>query len=127
MKGKSKVDESKEPLLDGKLDFTLNESRIPLDDNTRIEDDKAFASFIAGPDRPAEDDLVINNTERTIDFDQELKELKQRTELDIPYVSTMCEDAMYIDPHTVVTIEYHYYQNDCQYTSLSVVDEHINS
>ena len=53
--------------------------------------------------------------------------LKKRTELDIPYVATQCEDAMYIDAHTVVTLEYHYYQNDCQYTQLSVIDEHLDS
>ena len=55
---------------------------------------------------------MINETDRSIDFNQELKDYKKRTELDIPYVSSMCEDAMYIDSNTVVTIEYHYYQND---------------
>ena len=39
----------------------------------------------------------------------------------------MVEDAMYIDQHTVVTIEYHYYQNGVQYTHLGVVDESINA
>lgn len=73
-----------------------------------------LSSFIGGPtpDAPkpiVEDEIIVNNTNRMIDFDFELKDLKKRTELDIPYISTMVEDAMYIDAHTIVTIEYHYY------------------
>ena len=34
---------------------------------------------------------------------------------------------MYIDSHTVVTLEFHCYQNLVQYSKLGVVDEYINT
>lgn len=43
------------------------------------------------------------------DFEEELKAAKERTEVDVPFVTTQCADAMYLDQHTVVTLEYHYY------------------
>lgn len=50
-----------------------------------------------------------NNTHKSIDFSAQLKALKKRTEVDIPYTITQCEDAMYIDQAAVVTLEFHYY------------------
>ena len=101
----------KEPLLDPKLkDFPLDVSDIQAAANmTMKEEDKGLESFLNPVAPPDLDDIIVNNTNESIDFDQELKDLKKRTELDIPYVSTMTEDAMYIDQHTIVTIEYHYY------------------
>lgn len=55
----------------------------------------------------------VETTERLIDFDKHLEALKKRTELEIPYTTTQVEDAMYIDQNTIVTLEFHYYQNDC--------------
>ena len=54
-------------------------------------------------------DAPVNNTGRAIDFAEELKAAKERTEVDVPFVTTQCADAMYLDQHTVVTLEYHYY------------------
>jgi hypothetical protein len=39
---------------------------------------------------------------------------------------TQVEDAMFIDQYNVVTLEYHYYQNNCKYTHLEQCDEHID-
>ena len=33
---------------------------------------------------------------------------------------------MYLDKDTIVTMELHYYQNDCKYSTLRAVDEHID-
>jgi hypothetical protein len=33
---------------------------------------------------------------------------------------------MFLDQYTVVTLEYHYYQNECKYSSLAPLDEHID-
>lgn len=44
-----------------------------------------------------------------IDFGQELEDYKERTEYEIPYVNTVCEDAIYIDQHSVVVLEYFSY------------------
>ena len=50
-----------------------------------------------------------NKTGRAIDFEQEIQAIKDRTEVDVPYVATHCADAMYLDQHTIVTLEYHCY------------------
>jgi len=44
-----------------------------------------------------------------IDFDQELEDYRRRTETEIPYVNTVGEDAMYLDQHTVLVLEYFCY------------------
>ena len=118
------------PLIDQSFDYSLNESRIQnhlnfskIGGEKTVLDDPQAAKAGAGK----EEEEFPNNTDRSIDFDRELKILKKRTEIDIPYVQSQCEDAMYIDAHTVVTLEYHYYQNDCQYSQIAVVDEHLNS
>lgn len=54
-----------------------------------------------------------------INFADHLKELQQRTEIELPYTLTQVEDAMYLERDKVVTLEYHYYQKDCAYTELS--------
>ena len=59
------------------------------------------------------DEPKIETTEKLIDFEQHLEALKKRTELEIPYTTTQVEDAMYIDQNTIMTLEFHYYQNDC--------------
>ena len=41
----------------------------------------------------------------------------------LPYVATQVEDAMYLNQQHVVTLEYHYFQNDCIYSPLEKVDE----
>ena len=33
---------------------------------------------------------------------------------------------MFLDQYNIVTLEYHYYQNNCQYTYLNACDEHID-
>jgi hypothetical protein len=33
---------------------------------------------------------------------------------------------MFIDQYSVATLEYHYYQTDCEYRTLELCDEHIN-
>ena len=67
----------------------------------------------------------VNNTGRSIDFEQELKAVKERTEVDVPFVATRCADAMYLDQHTIVTLEYHCYQNEAVYTELGTAKVHM--
>ena len=67
----------------------------------------------------------VNNTGRSIDFEQELKAVKERTEVDVPFVATRCADAMYLDQHTIVTLEYHCYQNEAVYTELGTAEAHM--
>lgn len=71
-------------------------------------------------------DQVENNTDKSIDFSAQLSALKRRTETDLPYTLTQLEDAMYLDQNSIVTLEYHYYQNDCTYTKLQPCEERWN-
>ena len=43
---------------------------------------------------------------------------KERTEMTLPYTVTQVEDSMYLNQQYIVTLEYHYYQNDCVYNTL---------
>lgn len=36
----------------------------------------------------------------------------------LPYTLTQTEDIMFMDKDTIVTLEYHFYQNDCKYSTL---------
>ena len=47
--------------------------------------------------------------------------------VDLPYTITQVEDAMYLDSQNVITLEYHYYQDNCKYTKLKALNEHINA
>jgi hypothetical protein len=33
---------------------------------------------------------------------------------------------MFIDQYSIVTLEYHYYQNNCTYSTLDPLNEHYN-
>ena len=59
-----------------------------------------------------------------VDFDSRFKEHIHRTEKVIPFTLTQVEDAMYLDQHTVATLELHYYQNCCKYIKLEQCDEY---
>ena len=41
----------------------------------------------------------------------------------LPYTATQAEDAMYINQQTVVTLEFHTYQTDCEYTVLEPISQ----
>lgn len=71
-------------------------------------------------------DDIPNNSGKSIDFEQQLKAYKERNEVDLPFTLTQVEDSMYIDQYQVVTLEYHYYQNDCEYHELERCDEFVN-
>ena len=43
----------------------------------------------------------------------------------LPYTATQAEDAMYINQQTIVTLEFHTYQTDCEYTVLERIDEQL--
>ena len=43
----------------------------------------------------------------------------------LPYVATQVEDAMYLNQQHVVTLEYHYFQNDCIYAPLDDVEKDL--
>jgi hypothetical protein len=58
---------------------------------------------------------------KLIDFAKHMDDLKARTELEVPYCMTQCEDAMYLDKHSVVSLEYQYYQNGCKYSKLKEI------
>lgn len=53
-----------------------------------------------------------------IDFEKQLTEYKEHNEYRLPYTGTQVEDAMYINQKTVVTLEYHNFQNDSKYFEL---------
>lgn len=63
---------------------------------------------------------------KMIDFHEKLLELKRTSMVDLPYTITQVEDAMYLDSQNVITLEYHYYQDDCKYTKLQALNEHID-
>lgn len=123
-RGNSKGDNNglTEALLDEDVDFEKNavelsqsrlENRISRNENNDNERPKGalrnlvVTSITAEKKRSNEE--FQNNTHKSIDFSAQLKALKKRTEVDIPYTITQCEDAMYIDQATVVTLEFHYY------------------
>jgi len=68
-----------------------------------LEADAGAAEDEAEEERPKSTKAV------QIDFAQHLTDLKARTESEVPYCMTQCEDAMYLDQHQVVTLEFHYY------------------
>ena len=126
----------KDPLLEDDIEpdkprnetstYRATESKV----HTHEEVSEVVRNVVAAPitaEKKRGIDEFTNNTHRSIDFSAELKALKRRTELDMPYTVTQCEDAMYIDQSTVVTLEFHYFQNDCKYTNLQPLNEHIDS
>lgn len=85
-----------------------------------VEDDG-----LAGIEIAAEDDIP-NNTDKCIDFNAQLEAYKKRTTSSLPYTLTQVEDAMFLDQYHIVTLEYHYYQNDCKYSTLDAENESID-
>jgi hypothetical protein len=67
----------------------------------------------------------LNNSGKFIDFNKELKVIKELTELNIPYTITQVEDAMYLDQNFVVTLEYHFYQKDLKYSYIKARKEFL--
>lgn len=65
-----------------------------------------------------EADDIPNNTDKCIDFETQLEAYKKRTTSMLPYTLTQTEDIMFMDKDTIVTLEYHFYQNDCKYSTL---------
>lgn len=72
------------------------------------------------------DEEVPNNTDKSIDFQAQLDAYKKRTQQELPFTLTQVEDAMFIDQYYLMTLEYHYYQNDSQYIQLQRLDESID-
>ena len=75
----------------------------------------------------AEIDIVAKNCEseyesfdpsKAIDFDAQLSNLKKRTEYQKKFTLTQVEDCMFIDKETFITMEFHHYQNECEYLKL---------
>jgi len=52
---------------------------------------------------------IPNNTDKRIDFDEEMKKYKKRTEKELPFTMTLVSDASYLDQFSVITLEYHCY------------------
>lgn len=69
---------------------------------------------------------VENNTDKSIDFNAQLLNLKNRTECELPHTLTQAEDVMYLDQYNILTLEYHYYQNDTKYHNMLLCDEQLN-
>lgn len=67
-----------------------------------------------------------NNTSKSIDFNSHLESFKRRTEYDLPFTLTQTEDAMFLETDSMVTLEYHYFQNDCSYKRMEVMNEFFN-
>lgn len=80
---------------------------------------------LGGIEIAAEDDIP-NNTDKSIDFNAQLEAYKKRTTSSLPYTLTQVEDAMFLDQYHIVTLEYHYYQNDCKYSTLDAENESID-
>lgn len=58
---------------------------------------------------PEDDQVVENNTDKSIDFNAQLQALKKRTESELPHTLSQVEDAMYLDQYNIIVLEYHYY------------------
>ena len=78
-----------------------------------------------GADENSEDE-ESSKPKKMIDFNEQLANLKKRTERNFPYTLIQTEDTMFIDKDSAVCLEYYYYQNGCKYTPLSIVNESIN-
>ena len=50
-----------------------------------------------------------NEKKKLIDFDAKLEQIKQDSQVNLPYTLTQCEDVMYLDSSHIVTLEFHYY------------------
>lgn len=90
------------------IELSRYESNGPVD---QMKLSKIDESATAHSDYAANSESGASKDVGAINFDEELANMKKRDELDIPYVHTQVEDAMYVDSHTVVTLEYHCYQN----------------
>lgn len=69
---------------------------------------------------------IRNNTEKRVDFSEQLSSLKKRTEMDLPYTMTQINDAIYLDQYSLLSFEYHCYQNDVRYQKLRRLDDRID-
>ena len=79
-------------------------------------------SDLSSEDDDREEDVQSNQ----ISWNQELEDYRRRTETELPYVNTVSEDAMYIDQHTAVVLEYFCYPNTTKYSQLEPLKEKIN-
>ena len=55
-----------------------------------------------------------------------MEAFKLRTEYDLPFTLTQTEDAMFLEADSMITLEYHYFQNDCSYKKMEVTKEFWN-
>jgi len=69
---------------------------------------------------------IQNNTSKSIDFNSHYDAFKLRTECDLPFTLTQTEDAMFLEGNSMLTLEYHYFQNDCSYKKMEVMKEFFN-
>lgn len=102
------------------FDHTVNDSRYGA--GTDLDETQGLnKSSVLPPDvsELKHDDVPPAN--KLIDFEKQMADLKARTELEVPYCMTQCEDAMYLGKQSVVSLEYQYYQNGCKYSKLKEI------
>ena len=73
-----------------------------------------------------QEEVIENNTDKSIDFNAQLNHLKKRTECELPHTLSQVEDEMFLDQYHIMTLEYHYYQNECKYHNMLQCDEQLN-
>jgi|APSaa5957512535_1039671.scaffolds.fasta_scaffold25013_1 hypothetical protein len=49
------------------------------------------------PDKTELEHDKVPPMHRMIDFDEHMDEMREKTELEVPYCITQCEDCMYLD------------------------------
>ena len=59
----------------------------------------------------------------TINFNELLKEYRDRTECYLPHTMTRVEDVMFINDNHLVALEYVFYNNDGKYYHLETTDK----
>lgn len=72
------------------------------------------------------DEEVPNYTDQRVDFNEQLNSLKRRTEKDLPFTMTQINDVAYLDQYSLISFEYHCYQNGVSYQKLRLLDQKIN-
>lgn len=106
--------------------MTRDKSKIAVVAEEPIALEAEHSMNVSKPPRNKDPDDIENNTDKAIDFQAQLEALKRRTETELPHTLTQVEDIMYLDQYSVISLEYHYYQNDCKYLNMNPCNEHLD-
>ena len=57
--------------------------------------------------------------EEMVDFKEMLQEYRDRTEFNVPYTISQCEDGIFVGEHRLITLDYTFYQDDGRYSTIN--------